>query len=233
LAQTADKDAKALKNALDKLERALEIANENGLLKNDSKTYEEILDNIIKALHDLSNSSPKPIEARIIEARKKFSLAYFRFNKIINSTSFWWRFKYSLGGPVLLYLLIMLISMFLAGIFFSPILLNSNILWVPSWAYLWGSIGSILQGLWWLWQHVSARSLRKNWFVWYTILPFMGAIFGALTYLIFFAGFIVATGETQITSEFFVILLSALAGFSSRWAVQMLDKLTTIIQIGR
>lgn len=232
IATRARRDAEALKNALDKLERALEVANENGLLKNDSKTYEEIIDNIIEALLDLSDNSPKPLEVRIIEARKKFSLAHFRFNKIINSTSFWWRFKYSLGGPVLLYLLTMLISMFLAWIFFSSILLDSYILWVPSWAYLWGTIGGILQGLWWLWQHVSNRNLRKNWFVWYTILPFMGAIFGALTYLIFFAGFIVATGESEITSEFFVILLSALAGFSSRWAVQTLNKLTTVIKVG-
>ena len=226
MAQTTDQDAKALKKQLDFVQEALEIANENGLLKNDSETYEKIIDGLTKALQDLSNDQPKTIEAR-----KKFSLAYFQFNKAINSTSFWWRFKYSFGGPVLLYLLIISISIFLSWIFFSPILLDSKILWVPSWAFLWGSIGGILQGFWWLWQHISNRSLRKLWFVWYIILPLMGAILGALTYLVFIAGFIVATGETQITSEFFVILLSALAGFSTRWAVQILDKLTTIIQV--
>jgi len=60
----------------------------------------------------------------------------------------------------------------------------------------------------------------------------MGAVFGALAYLVYFAGFVVATGETRITSESFVILLSALAGFNSKWAVQILDKLATVIKVG-
>lgn len=226
LAQTTDQNAEEIKKQLDKLQTALEIANENGLLKNDSNTYEKIINYITEALRHLSNNPPNKIEAR-----KKFSLAYFQFNLSINSSSFWWRFKYSFGGPVALYLVTILISIFLAWIFFSPIILESKILWVPSWAYVWGAIGGVLQGFWWLWQHVSERSLRKHWLIWYFLLPLMGAILGALTYLVFLAGFIAATGEAQLKSEFFAMLLSALAGFSTRWAVRILDKITTIIQI--
>lgn len=228
MAQKEDSDAKAVKNQLDFLQESLEIANESGLLKEDSEAYEKIIDNIGKALQDLSNKNP-----RTIEARKKFSLAFFQFNKAINSTSFWWRFKYAFGGPVLLYLLSVSIAIFLSWILLSPILLDSKMLWVPSWAYLWGAIGGTLQGFWWLWQHIWKRQLRKYWFTWYVILPLLGAILGALTYLVFFAGFIAATGQTQITSEFFVILLCALAGFSTKWAVEILDKLTTLIHVGK
>lgn len=185
-----------------------------------------MVNGITAALEELDQDPPKTIDAW-----KKFSLAYHQLNQIINSSSFWWRFKYSFGCPFLLYLATISICIFLAWFFFSPIISDSTILWVPSWAYLWGSMGGILQGFWWLWQHVSDRILRKHWLVWYLLLPLMGAILGALTYLIFFAGFIAATGEAQIKSEFFVMMLCALAGFSSKWAVKMLDKLTTIIQI--
>ena len=224
----ADKDARALKDHLDLAQNCLEVANENGLLKDDSKAYEQIIGGLTDALRDLSKNPPE-----VVEARKKSSLAYFQFNKAVNSMGFWWRFKYCFGGPVLLYLFAVLASVFLLWILFSPILSGYTFLWIPSWAFLWGLTGGTLQGFWWLWQHISGRSLRKPWFIWYVILPFMGAILGALTYLIFLAGFIVSTGEMQITSEFFVILLCALAGFSSRWAVQLLDKLTTIIQVGK
>jgi len=54
------------------------------------------------------------------------------------------------------------------------------------------------------------------------VLPFMGDIIGAIAYLVFFVGFIVSTGADQIASEAFVMLLSALAGFSSKWAVLLL-----------
>jgi len=50
----------------------------------------------------------------------------------------------------------------------------------------------------------------------------MGDIIGAIAYLVFFVGFIVSTGADQIASEAFVMLLSALAGFSSKWAVLLL-----------
>jgi len=222
-----DQDVKALRNQLDKLQEALEIANENGLLKNDPTTYQTILNYIIDALVKLNQNPPD-----IIEARKKFSLGYFEFNHAINSSNAWWRFKYSIGGPIATYLIMVIISIFLAWSLFSPTLLESKILWVPSWAFLWGSAGGVLQGFWWLWQHVSERSLRKHWLIWYFLLPLIGAILGALTYLIFLAGFISATGEVQLKSDSLPMLLSALAGFSSRWAVQLLDKLTSIIKIG-
>ena len=111
--------------------------------------------------------------------------------------------------------------------------MEEKFLWVPCWAFIWGSVGSILQGFWWLWQHISEKRLRKYWFVWYFLLPLIGAILGALTYLIFNAGFIAATGEVQLKSVVFPMLLSALAGFSCRWAVELLHELTTIIQIRR
>jgi hypothetical protein len=221
------KDVINVKEVLDKLQEALEIADENGLFKNGSIQYFTILNYIMDGLRNLSQNPPN-----VIDARRNFSLAYFNFNRAVNSSSARWQFKYSHGGHIAIYLVALVIAPILACIFYGSILLQLELLWVPSWAYLWGLVGGALQGLWWLWQHVSDRKLRKIWLVWFFLLPITGAILGALTYLIFITGFIAATNQTRLGSPYFPILLSALAGFSSRWAVQLLDKLTTIIRVG-
>lgn len=228
MAKTLDQDSKALEDQLDKLQVALESANENGLLNNDPAKYQAILNHITDALTKLNQNPPD-----IIGARKEFSSAYFEFNHAINSSSAWWRFKYSFGGPFILYFVASLAFVFLAWLFFGPSLSSSKLLWIPAWAFLWGLVGGVLQGLWFLWQHVSDRKVRKAWIPWYLLLPLMGAILGALTYLAFVAGFIAVTGGAQVQSDYFGMLLSGLAGFGTRWAVQTLDKITSLIQIGK
>jgi hypothetical protein len=229
LTQASNLDAKAkdYEEQLNMLKTTLEISSENGLFQNDSTVYTKILNFIIDAFEDLSNKEPK-----IIEAGKKFSLAYQEFNQAVNSKSLGWRFKYCYGGPALLYLLVLFALISGIWFFFGPNLLDYNLLWVPSWAFIWGLLGGVLQGFWWIWQHISKRKFRKSWYVWFLLLPFIGAILGALTYLIYFGGFIATTGNTQIQSTVYIMLLCALAGFSSRWAIEMLSKITTLVQIG-
>ncbi len=232
MVQSTDEDIAIIKRNLDRLESTLTCADENGLFQNitNAPEYTDIIGNMADAIEELENKNNSPT-VRALQAWKKYRLARHQFDQIVNSKRFWWRFKYSFGGPFIIYFIALLAFTFLAWFLFGSSISDFEVLWVPSWAYLWGLIGGILQGLWFLWQHVSDRRLRKAWFPWYLLLPFMGAILGALTYLVFFAGFIAATGEAQIQSKYFVILLSALAGFSTKWAVQTLDKLTTLIQI--
>jgi len=226
LAKAAEDDTAYWKNQFQLLQDALESANEDGLLKQDAGAYQAIMDKIAGGFADLSEKSPNTIEAR-----RKYGSACHAFNLHVNSAEFWWRFKYCYGGPALLYLLSMFATILVVWLFFSSSLSDSTFLWVPSWAFMWGAVGGIFNGFWWLWQHASSREFRKVWYVWYVILPIMGAILGALVYLVFLAGFITATGETQIKSQSFVMLLSALAGFSARWAVETLNNVTKIIQI--
>lgn len=226
MAKTPEKDVKDIVDQLNKLQDALEISNENGLFKNNFNIYEKILNYITEAHKEINNKPPNTIEAN-----NKFSLAFFEFNQVMNSTNFWWRFKYSFGGPIIIYFTLILVLISLTHIILPSQFIEVKIFGVHCWAYVWGTIGSILQGFWWLWQHVSDRSLRKYWFVWFLLLPIIGAILGALMYLIFNAGFIAATGEVQLKSEIFPMLLSALAGFSCRWAIKCLNELTTLIHI--
>jgi len=212
---------------LNMLLRTLENGNESGLLKDKAEEYQKIVNNITAARRDLSRDKPD-----VIEARKKYSLAYSELNRHVNKEDFSWRFRYCYGGPALLYLLSVLAIILLSWIWFRSSLVDSDLLWVPSWAFLWGSMGGVFQGFWSLWRHTSDRDLRGVWYIWYILLPLIGALLGALAYLIFVAGFIAAVGETQIRSQSFVMLFAALAGFSSKWAVQILGKLTEIIKIG-
>jgi hypothetical protein len=225
------RDAKIMADNLDKLEGWLESADENGLFhataqKIDSGTFNKIVADMCAARKELDNDVPK-----VEEAYEKFASAMHTLNQKINSSSPWWRFTYSYGGPIILYFLAVLASILLAWIFFSDVISNSNFLWIPNWAFFWGTMGSTLQGFWWLWQNVSDRYFRKHTFPWYFILPVMGGVLGAIAYLLFFSGFVATTGEVNLESPSFVMLLSALAGFSSRWVVEMLDKLTKIVKI--
>jgi len=53
----------------------------------------------------------------------------------------------------------------------------------------------------------------------------VGVILDAITYLIFHAGFMATTGDVQIKSENLPILLSVLAGFSTRKVIEKLNGL--------
>lgn len=192
----------------------LECASENGLFKDREDKFKEILK-----------------ECKEADSHQKFLSTYNLFNQIVNSTSRKWRFTYEYGGPVIIYFLLIIIGIFVAWSCFSNEILNSNLLLVPNWSFLWGALGGVLQGFWCLWQHVNDRCLRKNWFTWFLSLPIMGSVLGALVYLVYFAGFIISTGSTQMSTEYFAMLLCAIAGFSSWWAVELLNSLSEIITI--
>jgi hypothetical protein len=230
---SASDDVNVLLDNIDKLEQTLACADENGLFKNCSKdcpTYNDILTNMVDAYKALKNSDPP--ETKVANAWPKYRTAHSQLNQVLNSTPLSWRFKYLYGGPFIAYFLALLAVIVTAWFILNPAT-TTKVLWIPVYAFFWGAIGGILQGLWFLWQHVNTRKVRKAWIPWYIFLPFMGAILGALTYLVFVAGFITATGGTQIQSEYFIMLLCALAGFSTRWAVSTLDSVMKLIKIGK
>jgi hypothetical protein len=233
MANTVDENIKHLRDDIDNLESTLVCAEENGLFQipQNSTAHSEIFDNLVDACRELDNSKNPP-ETRFLQGWPKYRAATYKLNQTLNSAPRSWRFKYLYGGPFAVYYVVLLTAVFSAWVLFNPSMLNTRILWVPTYAYVWGLVGGILQGLWFLWQHVSDRQLRKVWIPWYFFLPLMGALLGALTYLIFIAGFITSTGATQIASEYFIMLLCALAGFSSKWAVETLDAIVDVIKIG-
>jgi hypothetical protein len=234
MVKTTEQNIDIVRENIDKLEISLSCADENGLFRNpDNQTiYTDILDTMVAANQKLDNLTNTP-EKRLYQGWQKCLLAYFKFNQVLNAASAGWRFKYLFGGPVLIYLFAVLSLSLSFLIVFRSVTSTYEFLYVPLYAYVWGLIGGILQGFWYLWQHVSDRKLRKVWIPWYLLLPFMGAMLGAVTYLLIFAGFVATTGGAQITSQYFPMLLCALAGFSTEWVVETLDKIAESIKIGK
>ncbi len=230
---TAEKNIDITRDDIDNLEETLVIADENGLFKiyNKPTAFAEIVDNLAAACQEFDNKT-NTAEERYVKGWQKYRAAYYQFDEVLNSASREWRLKYLYGAPFVAYFVAVLGVLFSAWAFFNPLLLETNVFWIPTYAFLWGTVGGVLQGLWFIWQHVSDRKLRKVWIPWYICLPLIGALLGALTYLVFIAGFITTTGATQIHSEYFIMLLCALAGFSSKWAVETLDKITNLVKIG-
>jgi len=224
---TDDRELSALSDDRDFIRQALYTANENGLLKNKPDEYGRISEAISLASDALSKDPPDRKNAN-----EKLNEAYFLFNQAINKESFEWRLIYQHGAGVLAYLVLVLIGIFMAWFLRSPEILDLEVLWVPCWAFLWGAMGGVLYGFWILWHFVAYGELRKYFFVRFFSLPLMGGILGALVYLIVSAGFIAATGGAQTASESFIMLLCALAGFSSKWAIDILNNLTDIIKVG-
>ena len=227
MTMTDDRELSALSDDREFIRQALYTANENGLLKNQRVEYESIAEAI-----SLASDARYKVPPDRKTANKKLSEAYFLFNQAINKESFGWRLIYQHGAGVLAYLVLVLIGIFMAWFLRSPEILDLEVLWVPSWAFLWGAMGGVLYGFWILWHFVAYGELRKYFFVRFFSLPLMGGILGALVYLIFFAGFIAVTGGAQTASESFIMLLCALAGFSSKWAIDILNNITDMIKVG-
>ena len=202
-------------------------ANENGLFTSENdNTCNDIYNKIVEGLDECAREDM--VDRKAHDA---FFSAFRRFNDSIACRGFWWRFTYCYGGPILLYFCAILITITCTWLFFQDSLIRASLLWVPAWAYIWGAVGGVLQGFWFLWQKISARRLRKYWFVWFLSLPLIGALLGVLVYFVYYTGFIISTGATTLLSESFGMLLSALAGFCSLWAINTLNALTDIIHI--
>lgn len=253
MANTAEKNIEYLRNDIDNLELSLVCADENGLFHllqqthektpadhkstddqagiekgKTTPTYKDIVDNLVAASKELDKEKTQdpapPPETCFTEGWPKYRAATYQFNQALNSAPISWRFTYLYGGPFAVYYVLMLAAVLLVWFFSASTISDAKILWIPVYAFLWGLVGGILQGFWFLWQHVSDRQLRKVWIPWYIFLPLMGSLLGALAYLVFLAGFITSTGATQVQSEYFIMLLCALAGFSSKWAVETSTK---------
>lgn len=216
-----------VKRCVDEFEQTVMIASENGLFTRQSSVkYEDLEALVVSALRNLTGPSPD-----VIKARSEYAKAYDAFNTAVDRAGFAWRIQYAYAIPCFLYLVAVLAVVLYAWFAFAGKLPGQNLALVPTWAFLWGTLGSVLQGFWWLWKQVNVRHFRKHWLVWFLAVPFIGALVGAIMYLAFLAGFIAATKST-IQDNTVPMLLAALAGFSWEWAVRVLQNLTKLFAVG-
>jgi hypothetical protein len=99
-------------------------------------------------------------------------------------------------------------------------------------ATTWGAIGGILRGLWYLKDKVSERKYKNSFGPYFLSVPFLGAIFGAVVYLIIVAGLLsLGTGQSgdqqfpQINRPLVIIPICAIAGFNWEWVVIIFQRI--------
>ncbi len=201
------------------------VASENGLF---ARIGNQRSSEKISIILNLLKEAEESLCSNSTESNYKFDLATSNFDDCLESAGMIWRLKYFYGIPILLYLIAAFIALILTW-FYVDINFQGNLIifWVPVWAIIWGGLGSVLRGLWWLWFQVNRMNYRKVWLVWFLATPFIGCLLGSIMYLVFLSGFIAAT-QSSLTNNALPMLLSALAGFSWPWAIDVLNKLTKI-----
>lgn len=227
--ETPDKtDIDAIKEEIDDLRVRVQLASENGLFSKISNTSgQNYLDDILTRLKEVQKS----VNTDPIEATHQLSIAKCEFDKSVEKAGRLWRLSYIYGIPTFLYL---------TGLFIAFLLLwhyvdvqyrgDLSIFWVPAYSLIWGVLGAILQGIYYLWFQVNRGKYRKVWLVYFLSAPFMGCLLGGIIYLIFATGYF-ATGQPSIQNPQLPMLLSALAGFSWLWAIEVLNKTRGLLSV--
>ena len=205
------------------------IQSENGLFARilDGTTTTNARDKILNLLKE----AEEKLSSNPVEAQHKLDLATCELDESIEKAGLRWRLRYFYGIYVFSYM-VALFVLFLSIWFYILIYHNGTvtIFWIPSWALVWGGVGSVLRGTYWLWYQVNRRRYRKIWALWFLAAPLMGCVLGAIMYLIFIAGYIAAS-QSQLTNESLPMLLCALAGFSWPWAINVMTKLQEILGV--
>lgn len=145
--------------------------------------------------------------------------------------------KSFIGGVGVIISLGIIASALLAFIIYSGLynqvrfdtILNSKILFVPVYVYVWGVIGTMAYSLWAGLTHIAHKDFDNYYIPWYFIRLPLGAMIAAIFYFVITAGFIqpiVASGGTSkldVVDPFVVI--SFLSGFGVRYSINTLDKI--------
>ncbi len=198
ITDTSNTENTAIKNQLIKeiarFDKWTSAGADNGLFlynQNNENLYGEIVEELKEArISHERNDYP--------EAQKQLSLALQKYSKAVHSTSWKWRFVNLNGGYLFIYFisLLVVIGSFYAFLGIKGFELVDQMAQPPFGgvsesaihAVTWGMIGGTLRGMWYLKDKVGDRKFRNSWNLYFISVPFIGALFGAIIYLIIVAG---------------------------------------------
>jgi hypothetical protein len=225
---SASKTINTHEYSIKKLEVLLDIADENGLFKEQNEvSIETILESLRNARQKLQQSPPD-----IGGSRYDLSIATNSYYKATQKAGWLWRFSNLHGANVLIYLLLMLSGVFFFYYFQADRFLvgTLNVDSIAINATTWGVIGGILRGISKLWFRVDGREFRNVWKVYFVSCPFLGGIFGAIVYLLLAAGIITVSSQPVegVLNPFVIMLFSAFSGFSWEWAVKQFTRIGNV-----
>jgi hypothetical protein len=100
-----------------------------------------------------------------------------------------------------------------------------------------GALGAVVHALRSLYWYVGNRTLRRSWLMMYLFLPFIGALFGLMVYLVLRGGLTSPTGGSYDVNPYGVTAIAALVGlFSQETAEKLRAVFGTLLaqpQVGR
>lgn len=218
---------KKYEDKIKQLDTKVTVGDQNGLFLVQPKvTIQPILDKLKEARKNIDTKPPD-----FPNCDHNLSLAASDYFKAVHYAPRLWKFQNIYAGHLFIYLVLVLSTIFVYYYNFGTFLVTKlNITQLAFDATMWGVIGGILRGLWWLWYNVNRGSVRKSWIVWFVSTPFIGGILGALVFLIVSGGLLVITGKnTEISNPLAIMVLSALAGFNWEWAIGVIRKVENLI----
>jgi hypothetical protein len=185
----------------------------------------EVADFIVEACRLVRLGQPEEALRNVIEAEMVLLDAFYKRPKI-------WRFFHRFQPILVTYYIFILLYLFilgsdlLQGWSLPQILLVPSETWgVPAQVLAFGAGGAILRGLYWLNFKVGQREFRPHFQLAYFIAPWIGALFGALVYVVVRAGlWTFQGGDGAIEEPWGVLGLAALAGYSWEWVTEWLSR---------
>ena len=168
----------------------------------------------------LPQKTPSPNPVAAATELHEFEKTFYDAQK---NRGLWWRLNYSYALIPFVYLTAFALLVFLlyhetyAGFVDITGLSVRN-------ASVWGLLGGLAQGYYWLYQQVSGGDYKSQWVFWVVSLPFAGAIFGGLAYLLVVGGLVPLVSSSASPNSFGVMIFSGWAGFSWKAFVDLLSK---------
>ena len=154
-------------------------------------------------------------------------------HQVLYDRSWWWRFRTRFQPMVVLYNLAILAYLLFAGGWRlnatevpAWLLLPEEIWQIPVAVLAFGAAGAVLRVFYWLHLKVAKGQNRPRNQLGYFLAPWIGALFGAIVYVVVRAGLWTFQGEATESGEpklWAVLALAALAGFSWDWIIQWLE----------
>lgn len=204
---------KALEQDFNRLEEKVLVHTDNGISKfqTTSVYLTRVKDHLCKAEGELEKSSGK---RSLSDAGKDLREATIAFQEALDHTSFWYKWMYV--HAYIHQILFIVLAAFIVWLLSCKEIAESTLGFVPMWSLLFGAIGAVFYGMYWLWVEVGLGRIRRVWNIMVFASPFYGAVAGLVAYLLFKVG-ILAVGGGKTQDNWGPMLLSLLSGYKWGW----------------
>jgi len=107
--------------------------------------------------------------------------------------------------------------------------LDFQIILAPAYVYVWGIMGTLSYLLWACVTHIANKDFDNYYVAWYVLRIPLGAIMAAAIYFVVVSGFVTMGDDIEVKSNIQFIVLAFISGFSIRYSMNTLDRVTSAI----